>query len=337
MKRLKYQLKNMRRDKLCILTFLLPIVFGLAIHLLSDRDVPSISENTFGILKDDLLTDTICWLETNGRVTVYEKREDLNAAIVDPATQIIGVLRSRDGIKTVRAGDELNMMAVIGDTLPLLYEKRNAVHQYPRTILPLERNNHLLKSLLTGITLVTAMFMGCTFNAMSIISEKEEGIVWIYEALPMTRMQFMIQKITLGFIGSSVSTVVTAAVCMRVKAQHILPLILLIIMSAFIAALTGLLIGHFSSGLMVGIVYIKIVMLLFLAPPILFYLLVPADSLVHIISYALPSSATFYALMDLMSGQQQNMSICLAVLSIHCAVGVLLYRVAKGRGMGFQI
>lgn len=35
MEKLKYQLKSIRRDKMCILTFLLPVVVGIVIHLLS--------------------------------------------------------------------------------------------------------------------------------------------------------------------------------------------------------------------------------------------------------------------------------------------------------------
>lgn len=52
MKGIKYQLKNIRRDKLCILTFLLPVFIGFALSLLSDVSFSSISEITFGIVKN---------------------------------------------------------------------------------------------------------------------------------------------------------------------------------------------------------------------------------------------------------------------------------------------
>ena len=44
------------------------------------------------------------------------------------------------------------------------------------------------------VTLIVAMFMGCTFNAMNIISEKEDGVAFINEILPMTSGQYVIQK-----------------------------------------------------------------------------------------------------------------------------------------------
>ena len=42
------------------------------------------------------------------------------------------------------------------------------------------------------MTLITAMFMGCTFNAMNIISEKENGVTLVNEILPMTSRQYVI-------------------------------------------------------------------------------------------------------------------------------------------------
>ena len=99
----------------------------------------------------------------------------------------------------------------------------------------------------------------------------------------------------------------------------------MIALSAFIAALAGLFIGHFSNGLMAGIVYIKIVMILFLAPPVLFYLAVPMGTITHALSYLLPSSATFYGLMDLLTGKMQDIWINITVLSAHCLVWLLLF------------
>ena len=65
-------------------------------------------------------------------------------------------------------------------------------------------------------------------------------------------------------------------------------------------------------------------MILFLAPPVLFYLLLPADGLPHALTYLLPSSATFYGLMKLLTGSG-SLGKELAVLAVHCSVWFLLY------------
>ena len=69
MKRLLYQLKSIRRDKLCLLTFLLPIAAGLAINLLSGVNLNSMGETSFGILEDQISDETVVWLQASGSVT----------------------------------------------------------------------------------------------------------------------------------------------------------------------------------------------------------------------------------------------------------------------------
>ena len=64
MKRLKYQLKNIRRDKMCVLTFLLPIIVGIAVSLLSGVSLQTMSESSFGILKNDLSSEAAAWLKS---------------------------------------------------------------------------------------------------------------------------------------------------------------------------------------------------------------------------------------------------------------------------------
>ena len=376
---LNYQMKSIRRDKLCILTFLLPILVGLALNLLSDLNFSAAAESAFGILKNDLSAETVSWLRQYGSVTEYDTLEQLEAAVIEPSTQVIGILSdasgsmsgaseiqagdsgilsggseiqaddsgilsggssipsdgsgipsssssipsdgsgipsssssipsdgsgipsSGSGIRAFRSGDETTRIAASADLLPALYADRGLMSQYKIEMFPSPADGEMMKHLLIVITMVTAMFMGCTFNAMSIISEKEDGILYINEILPMTKAQYALQKIMVGFLGGTISTVLTALICIRLRAAQLLPLLLLIVLSAFIAALTGLFIAKFSESLMVGIVYIKLVMILFLAPPILFYLLFPAGGVLHTLSYLLPSSATFYGLMKLLNG-----------------------------------
>ena len=335
MKGLKYQLKNIRRDKLCILSFLLPIIVGLAINLLSGVSFSSFGENDFCVVENNLSNSAIEWLQTNGNITTVPDITSLRNTVNDPATQMIGVLQDFDGIKTILSGDEFKVTTIIGNTLPQLYTERNNVDLSKITVIPSVDNSDALISLLIVITMVTAMFMGCTFNAMSIIGEKEDGIALVNDILPMSKREYIVQKISLGFLGGTLSTILTACVCMKITVNQVFPLLLLIILSAFVAALVGLFIGHFSSGLMVGIVYIKIVMILFIAPPILFYLAIPPDSALYILSYLLPSSATFYGLMSLLSGQTQGLTTDIIILFAHCILWLLLFaflgRVNKSR------
>ena len=108
----------------------------------------------------------------------------------------------------------------------------------------------------------------------------------------------------------------------------------MIILSTFVAALAGLFIGVLSKGLMTGIVCIKLIMILFLAPPVLVYLTVPSDSFIHTLSYLLPSAATFYGLMDLLDGQTQELKTDIIVLSAHCILWLLVFSAMERRKPG---
>lgn len=325
MKGIVYQLKNIRRDKLCILSFLLPVLVGLAINLLPDMSFSAIGETSFGIVRSDMTAEAAEWLEMNGRVTVYDKFQELCEAVNDPSTQIIGVLQEKETIQTILSGDEFQIYRTIAEVLPGLYAGRAAVNTVTVDLRPSLNNNEWLTSFLVVITMVTAMFMGCTFNAMSIIEEKEDGISFINEIMPMTQKNYIFQKVILGFAGGMLSTLITAIVCMPIDRGQIVPLMLLIVLSSFISAFAGLLIGRFAGGMMAGIAYIKIIMILFIAPPILFYLMFPSDSIFLAVSYLVPSSAAFYGLMDLINGQLHHLGAYLAVLSMHCIALIGIY------------
>ena len=329
MKGLKYQLRSIRRDKMCLLTFLLPVIVGIAINLLSGVSFQTMGETTFGVVGSNITDDTVEWLQNNGVVVSYETRDELEAAVNNPSTQMIGVWQTGNMIQTFIAGDELAVNKVIANTLPQVYENRATQLTITRTIIPVVTDNEGLKSLFIVITLVTAMFMGCTFNAMNIISEKEDGIEFINQVLPVSMTSYIIQKTLLGFIGGTVSTIITALICMRIQAAQVLPFLLIVLLSAYISALIGLFIGYYANGLMVGIVYIKIVMILFLAPPIFFYLTVPSDSIVFRLSYFLPSSVTFYGVMDLINGQTKEIGSYALALLIHAVSWSVVYKLIR--------
>ena len=329
MKGLKYQLKSILRDKMCLLTFLLPAIVGIAINLLSGVSFQSIGETTFGVVENRISDASVGWLQNNGTVVIYETFNELEATVIDPSTQMIGVLQVGDTIQTIIAGDELEVNKVIATTLPQIYENRTTQLSIVRSIIPVQSDNEGIKSLLIVITLVTAMFMGCTFNAMNIINEKEDGIEFINQVLPMSMKSYMIQKTLVGFAGGTVSTIITALICMQIQVEEILPFLLIVFLSAYIAALTGLFIGYFANSLMVGIVYIKIVMILFLAPPIFFYLIVPNNSIAFRFSYLIPSSATFYGIMDLISGRTKEISPVLLALCIHAVFWSIVYKLMR--------
>lgn len=285
---LKYQFKSIRGDKLCIMTFLLPVLIGIAVQFLSEMDFQEMGETMFGCVEGTLPKETERWLRQYGRLSVYGTMDGLRAEVNNPSTQMIGVIGMGDGIGTLLAGDELALYDSIGRSLPQLYENRAAGVPFTETRIPVPVKTDGLKSLLLVMTLVTAMFMGCTFNAMNIIGEKEDGVALVNQLLPMTARTYLLQKFLLGFVGGLLSTLITALVCVRIALNELPLFLVFIFLSAYIASLLGLLIGAASSGMMTGILYIKMTLLLFLAIPV--FMLFPRASRQHDVSTVLSVS-----------------------------------------------
>ena len=327
MKGLLYQLKSVRKDKFCIMSFLLPIVVAMALHFIGSIDLSSLSGYHFGVVAGDIASETEEWLMRYGTVAIYQTKEELILAVNDPSTNLIGVEMDGDGIRTILSGDELAMWRQAAGTLPSLYEQRETATQVNVQIL--ERLDVLagFQYIFVGMTLIVAMFMGCTFNAMNIISEKEEGVALINEILPMTSRQYVIQKIFIGFIFGCLSAGIASVFCFRLSPVAAAIMLALIVLSAFVSSLIGLFIGRISDGMMVGVVYIKIVMIVFMAIPLLKYLVTAGNPIVSYICYLIPSGATFEGIMDLANGGMETVGRDIVILAVHCVVWILICKV----------
>ena len=91
---------------MCILTFLLPVIVGTAINLLSGVSFQSMGETAFGVLENNISADTVEWLQSNGTVTQYETLNELREAVNNPNTQMIGVLQTGNAIQTFLSWDD---------------------------------------------------------------------------------------------------------------------------------------------------------------------------------------------------------------------------------------
>lgn len=324
MKGLQYQLKSVLRDKFCLMTFLLPILVAVVLNFMGSIDMSSLGEHHFGVLENDLPPQTVVWLEQYGPVTEYGTLEELAAAIKEPSTNIIGVKSDGVGIKTVIAGDELNIFQQAAATLPVLYEQRADAEQAEVQMLDRPDVLSSFQDIFIPAVLIVAMFMGCTFNAMNIISEKEDGVAFVNEILPITPSQYIFQKVVVGFLFGSLSSIVTACICFKLSWQNFGLMLALIVLSSFVAALIGLFIGKLSEGLMIGVVYIKIVMLVFIAVPIVCALIGVSGPLA-VICNIVPSQPAFEGIMALSAGNMGTAVKDVGILAVHGVTWFVLY------------
>lgn len=129
---------------------------------------------------------------------------------------------------------------------------------------------------------------------------------------------------------------ITVFICLDISILDMIMMLLLVVFSAFISSLIGLFIGKLSEGLMVGIVYIKIVMILFIGAPLLIYLLGVNTSGIGNLCYIMPSVATFNGIMEIVNG---NVIIVkdILILVVHCLAWFMLYIILdKKRKLSFS-
>ncbi len=152
----------------------------------------------------------------------------------------------------------------------------------------------------------------CLFRVLPLFIEDREAGRYIF------------QKVVTGFLFGSLSSVITACICFRLSWQNLWIMLVLIVLSSFVAALMGLFIGRFSEGLMTGVVYIKIVMLVFIAVPIVCALL-GVNGLPAAICSIVPSRPAFDGIMALSDGNMGTAVKDAGILAVHCVSWFALY------------
>lgn len=324
MKGIKYQLKNISKDKMALLSFLLPIVTALVLGLLSEKDLVSATELRFAVFEDNLPIQLENQLSQYGNVTSFHTLDEVYKVINEPSDDTIGVIFD-DEIKIIISGDEMSVNKRVADTLPHLLSSEITSFGIQTKILSRPNMLNEFKTPLIALVLVMAMFMSCVFNAMSIIGEKEDGISVVNDILPQTHSQYIIQKIFLGFLCGSITAILTCLIVTKLTGKEIIIMLLLIVFSSLIASLTGLLIGKGSSNLIEGIAYIKVILIVFMAFPMVAYMLIPKGSSYQSMFYFIPSYATFNGIIDILKGSSDTAFKDIGILVVHCMVFFAFY------------
>lgn len=316
MERYVIQIKSILKDKMSLLSFALPLILSILVNLLLSANLDFVTNIRFALYSETLYETFYDRLEMYGEVLICDTEEELLDLVKNVKDETIGIKINKDNsIISILAGDETALITSFAEELPEMLQKPSAV-QYEKQ----EVTSAVVtfKNIFIVLVMVIATFIGCTFTAMNIISEKESGINNIYEIVPQKTNQLIFSKILVGYLISILLSILSMTICIDINntSLEIFPLIFL---GAYISSVTGLLIGTYSDNSMIGIVYIKMVMLLFIAVPLVFYLYFiqnnPFSSLLNIV----PSYTFFIALIDAMEGIKISFSKYI-IMFIQCII-----------------
>lgn len=319
-----YQLKLTAKDKMSIISFILPLIMAVAVNFLSQSDLTGIDDYRFAVLENESESTTE-WLSQHGIVTSYSTLDALETTIKAPEDDTIGILANNGAYEIILSGDERLDTVTFANMLPEMINTK--IRKYEQTVIPQTNLIDEFKNLFIGLVLVTALFLGLTFNTMNLVSEKEDGVSHINDILPLTRGQYLAQKIAIGFIGSVILVLLSAAICL-VHLKEILLLIPLSLLCGFTVAIAGLFLGKISSSLMTALVYIKVAMIIFMAVPLLAYIYVPTG--IKPLFHLLPSYTFFDGVMKIL-GNESGIWVNMIILIFHGIVWFGIYWVGQNR------
>lgn len=320
MKRYVIQLKNILKDKMSLLSFLLPIILAILVNIFLSTDLEFITNISFAFFTE--VGEETEWknvlekLEQYGDVVLCNSEKELLDIIRNVKDETIGIKMKDEGqITSVLAGDETTYSKSLAQKLPQMIQ-----YPYTHDYIKQDAANVVVrfKNVFIALVMIIAVFIGCTFTAMHVIAEKEDGINNIYDVMPQNPGQRVMSKILMGFIISMVISILSLAICIGIN-KNIIFLLPLIILGTYISSVMGLLIGIYSENSMIGIVYIKIIMIFFIAVPLLFYLYFVTDNTYSKLLNIVPSYTFFMTLIAGLEGVVSELSNYLS-MALSCII-----------------
>lgn len=303
MKRYIILIKSIFRDKMSLLSFVLPIILSILVNIFLSTDLNFVTNVKFALFSDisneSNLGDVSKKLEQYGEVVRCNTEEELVDKVKNVKDEIIGIKVENAGqIITVLAGDETTFSKSLAKRLPQMLRNPN-LKEYSKQ--HIENVVVKFKLVFIALVMIIATFIGCTFTAMNVISEKEAGINNINEIIPQTMTQCIFDKILIGYVISAILAVISLVICIGIN-NLIVYLLPLILFGTYISSIIGLLIGIYSENLMIGITYIKMIMIFFIAVPLLFYLYFSTDKVLANVLNIIPSYTFFLGLIEGLEG-----------------------------------
>ncbi|MGO3751683.1 MAG: ABC transporter permease [Peptoniphilaceae bacterium] len=323
MRGLKYQFKILVKDKMVIISFLLPIIMAFAVGLITEDSFSSVENVQFVVFEENIEDNTINKLKRYGSVEIVSSIEKLEEKIIEPSDDSIGLALTEENKTIIIAGDETSYIKSIASNLLSMINLENA-NKIEEIAIDRASDSLASKQLFIGLTMLTALFVGCSFNAIVIISEKENGITKVNSILPIKKLDFLIQKIAVAFIGGVFVSLLTWLILKGIDIS-IIKIAILIVLASYFSAILGLFIGHFASDFLSAVVFIKFILVFFIAMPIT-TLLVDSSTILYKVLYVLiPSISVFNILNTIEGGIRGEFFTGLVIILLHCILWTYIY------------
>lgn len=187
-------LKVNTRDFLSLYILVLPIVFGIAINLLT----PGINDTTINLalLKGDDEA-MVSYLKNFAKVSVYDTVEALEER-VGRRDDVFAIVPDGEGYYVLQQGNELKELAEFATLMLTFYQEDVQIADSTATIYDFGRSVPPLKKMLVNIIMMFSAVLGGMLIAMNIIEEKVQGTIRAIHLSPVSRNAYILGKSMMG-------------------------------------------------------------------------------------------------------------------------------------------
>lgn len=319
------QLKNVIKDKLVLMSMLLPIVLVAILRIYTPN---TIIDNQIVLIDNNVPNITMEKLNKVTNIVVVKNKDQLYEKVLHTKDDIIGIIMSDDTeeYEFIIQGNETTRVKTFIEVVATYLNREEDVSSFKNLILPHKSTD--MYNFIVVLIILIALFMGCTYNGFNIVAEKEEGIQYINQILPMTEKMYMIQKIMLGCIGSIIITMITLLIA--VTKIYWISVIILTIISSFLASMIGFYLGTLSKNLMSVIINTKVILLVFIFIPVINFMMPYKSPLVKGIFYLVPSFSIFNGLWIIIAEYNfEKLIYNIAIIIAHSVLLVVINKYVK--------
>lgn len=231
-------LKVNTRDFLALYIIVFPILFAIAINLLT----PSINDTTVNLaLIEGENPEQIEYLKDFAKVEVFKDAEAIENR-VGKRDNIIGILPDGDDYYVLQQGNENEEVVGFAKALLTFYELDVRPEDSNAEIIELGQTIPPLKKMLVNIAIIFTSILGGMLIAFNIIEEKVDRTIRAIHLSPVSRNTYIIGKSLMGILlpiyGTAALVLITGFTSINV-----LQMILIVLVSTIISLLVGFIEG----------------------------------------------------------------------------------------------
>lgn len=249
-------LKVNSRDFLALYIFIFPVIFAIAINLLT----PSVNDTTVSLaLVEGENSSQVAYFEDFAKVELFKDVESIRNRVLK-RDNIIGIVPDAEGYYILTQGNEPEYLVEFAKYLNTYYELDVQIEDTNAEIIEFGRTEPPLKKLLVNIAIILTSILGGMLIAVNIVEEKADRTIKAINLSPVSRNAFILGKSMIGLLLPIFGTIAILLIT-GFYDINIGQVILIVFVSTLLSLLVGFIEGINNDDIMSAAGSIKLLFL----------------------------------------------------------------------------